>query len=131
MAKTAKALELKGNKMTVNKQEVEFSLSVLPADLTVEQMRELVAPAFKARIRELIADAAESFNTQYDQGQKAVEVLVRNDKKKAPGFIPLTGKDDAEKLAHARNIVGMVMGTRWNQRDWVKEPITLEEIIGE
>lgn len=131
MAKQAVELKLKDNKMTINKAEIRFSLAVLPGDLTAEQMKEFILPAFKSRIREVIAEEAEGFNAQYDQGQKAVETLVRNDKKKTAGFIPLNGNSEAEKLAHARNIVGMVMGTRWNQRDWEKEPISLAEILGE
>jgi hypothetical protein len=131
MAKQAVVLAKTGNEMTINKQGVKFSLAVLPEDLNADQMRQLVAPAFKGLIRALIADEAEAFNSQYDQGQRAVETLVRNDKKKSQGFIPLTGKDDEEKLAHARNIVGMVMGTRWSKRDWVKEPITLAELLSE
>lgn len=131
MAKNAKELTLTGNLMTIDKKEVKFALESLPSELTVDQLRKLAVPAYKSLVRQTIKKEADSFNAQYEQGWQAVQVLVARDKKKDKGYIPLTGKDENEKREHAKNIVSVVMNTRWTPRDFEVEPITLDELLGD
>ena len=131
MAKNATELSKSKNQMTIDKKPVSFALEALPSELTVEQLKKLAVPAFKSLIRQTIKREVDSFNAQYEQGWQAVRVLVSRDKKKDKGYIPLAGKDEKEKEEHAKNIVCVVMNTRWTPRDFEAEPITLDELLGE